>query len=394
MGEIYFGSNLFEQTVIVFNLVLVAFIVFPLSYQVLSCNQYRKLQSKIMIFDWRILIPILIYTILLGYRYNYSWDWYQYYNTFNYMKMDILFRDDVEIGYAYINKILAGLDFDFYSIFLVEAFVYVFALCYLLRDNRKYLLFSLPYVYISCFYNCLNISRQFFAISILYIAFRCYIDRKLLLALILAILGCSIHYSTILWIPLFYILSKVDKIAISLKKMLLILLVIAFFSYVFKGAVENFMVIFSSLDTTGRYSEAQFLNDRFIGGTVPVITYSIAVIKMILYLIVYKKIELKGFFLNNPTLHSFVLIGILAMPLRLLMGNNEILSRFVYNITIFIEFGWGILLYILYKEKVINNLVLKVTVFFFVIFHSIYAFEAQIIAYMTNVSTNNFIIYK
>lgn len=162
MGEIYFGSNLFEQTVIVFNLVLVAFIVFPLSYQVLSCNQYRKLQSKIMIFDWRILIPILIYTILLGYRYNYSWDWYQYYNTFNYMKMDILFRDDVEIGYAYINKILAGLDFDFYSIFLVEAFVYVFALCYLLRDNRKYLLFSLPYVYISCFYNCLNISRQFF----------------------------------------------------------------------------------------------------------------------------------------------------------------------------------------------------------------------------------------
>lgn len=78
--------------------------------------------------------------------------------------------------------------------------------------------------------------------------------------------------------------------------MLLILLVIAFFSYVFKGAVENFMVIFSSLDTTGRYSEAQFLNDRFIGGTVPVITYSIAVIKMILYLIVYKKIELKGFF--------------------------------------------------------------------------------------------------
>ena len=43
------AKNLFEQTVIVFNLVLVAFIVFPLSYQVLSCNQYRKLQSTISV---------------------------------------------------------------------------------------------------------------------------------------------------------------------------------------------------------------------------------------------------------------------------------------------------------------------------------------------------------
>ena len=61
MGEIYFGSNLFEQTVIVFNLVLVAFIVFPLSYQVLSCNQYRKLQSKIIILGIGIntIIPLI-----------------------------------------------------------------------------------------------------------------------------------------------------------------------------------------------------------------------------------------------------------------------------------------------------------------------------------------------
>ena len=156
-----------ELTLTVFYIVFFVMLVFSASYWCLSNNKIERIEQRSIFLDIRFWIPCLVYTILLGYRWNYAYDWEQYYYTFLDIQKGYLYRDTTEKGYLAINYLLGRCGFDFYSIFLLEGFIYITSIYTMLQKNRMALAFALPLIYISARYNCLNISRQFFAQSIL-----------------------------------------------------------------------------------------------------------------------------------------------------------------------------------------------------------------------------------
>lgn len=204
MKDLFFGLDDASRTYWVFTIVLISFVMIPVFYQTLKPASLNRIQSRPLFYDWRFLIPMLVYSILLGLRYDYSFDWDQYKNTFEYLQRGLLFRDDTEKGYLFINRCLILCGFNFYSIFILEAIVYVTSYYYLFKDNRKYLLFVMPIVYMAQYSNCLNISRQFFAMSVLFIAYRNLLEGKRIVYFILGLIACSIHSSAYIWLIAFY----------------------------------------------------------------------------------------------------------------------------------------------------------------------------------------------
>ena len=195
-------------TLTIFFLILIVFVVINSSYWVLSRKQLMRVESRSVFLDWRFWIPCLVYAFVLGYRWDYAFDWWQYYNTFNDIQHGLLYRESTEKGYLLVNIILGKLGFDFYSIFIFEGFIYILSIYILLKHNKLALVFALPLIYMGCRYNCLNISRQFFAQSILWIGFYYLLKNNKKIYWILGIIACSIHSSAYIWIIIFYFAPK------------------------------------------------------------------------------------------------------------------------------------------------------------------------------------------
>ena len=83
-----------EFTIVIFSIVLLSFIMFPAFY-------YQMSNKQLTFWEKKTLLPCLIYTFLLGYRYEY--DWHQYQQTFLYFLKGQLYRENTEIGYLAIN---------------------------------------------------------------------------------------------------------------------------------------------------------------------------------------------------------------------------------------------------------------------------------------------------
>ena len=75
-----------STTLTVFYFILIVFVIIPITYWALPKKRLNRLENKSLFLDIRFWIPSLVYAFLLGYRWDYAYDWEQYYNTFNYIR--------------------------------------------------------------------------------------------------------------------------------------------------------------------------------------------------------------------------------------------------------------------------------------------------------------------
>lgn len=396
MKDFFFGFDNVTRTLLVFSIVLWTFVIIPIFYFTLQPASLNKLQKRPVYMDWRFWIPMLTYALLLGFRYDYSFDWDQYKNTFTYLQRGLIYRDDTEYGYMFINKLLILCGFNFYSIFILEAIVYVTSFYYLLRDNRKYLLFVLPIVYMAQYSNCLNISRQFFAMSVLYIAYRNLLDGKRTLYFILGIIACTIHSSAYIWIVVFFMFKILNNIKINLKIILIACIVSSVVVYSFKDVLYEMLSNVANLfSAKSYYGDGGILADRFLSIDMPLSMFLVRFVRVLMYIYMYNIQDRLGLFKNNPILKNYILVGMVTSPLVILVGTHEIFSRMLYYVSVFSDLGWGILAYNyffhVFKKKFILWEFLIITVCTFQFFWSYYS---QIVANFYKFETNLFIIYK
>lgn len=351
MKEFFMGFDPATRTILVFTIVLLTFILVPANYLLLKPNNLYKTERKPIFTDWRILIPILVYAILLGFRYDYSFDWDQYMNTFEYMSRGLIYRDDTEKGYLLINRLLSSLGFNYYSIFILECATYVTAYCYLLKSDRRYIPFALPLVYMAQYSNALNISRQFFAMSVLFIAYRFLLDKKKIPYFIIGGIACTIHSSAIIWIVVFYFFSKLEKYKEKLKlKYFLIACIICYvINTLFRARLyELFSTLTDFFQLKAYLEEGNILDERFLSQEVPLYRVVVQGVKFLTFYYLYYKQKHHDIFTNKPIIENFVLIGIISAPLVLLVANHEIFSRMFYYVSVFYDLGWGVLYTILF----------------------------------------------
>lgn len=329
-----------ELTLTVFYIVFFVMLVFSASYWCLSNNKIERIEQRSIFLDIRFWIPCLVYTILLGYRWNYAYDWEQYYYTFLDIQKGYLYRDTTEKGYLAINYLLGRCGFDFYSIFLLEGFIYITSIYTMLQKNRMALAFALPLIYISARYNCLNISRQFFAQSILWIAFYYLIHNKKIIYFILGFIACTIHTSAYIWFVAFYVVRYFKMPSLKITSIIYCLCVSL------KLVIQKYLFTLSSLltaflITNKGYDSEHMMADRFNRGELSV--YSIFILAIIHFTFIFSAyyVRRKGY-LKTDWENILVLIGIYGIFMNVLGGTHEILDRFFWYFSYLYYIAWGI----------------------------------------------------
>lgn len=81
--------DLLDFTYFIFILVVIILILFPATYLSMNGQTLNLIQQRSVWKDLRILIPCILYAVILGFRYNYAFDWEQYRYTFEFLKMVI-----------------------------------------------------------------------------------------------------------------------------------------------------------------------------------------------------------------------------------------------------------------------------------------------------------------
>lgn len=194
------------------------------------------------------LIPILIYTLFWGLRYDVGTDYPGYVGYFSYMP------EEIEIGYKTLTEILKGLGFNHISVFIVTSFFPIFTLFLISRKESKQFAILLIYFFFttSFIFFTQNGIRQAIALFFIVILISKIKDSKLPILIISAILAWSFHKSAIIPIVFIAILYILKPLKIN-KYILIALLVILSFtgSKLYDLFFAKFAFMFELLDYSG-----------------------------------------------------------------------------------------------------------------------------------------------
>lgn len=154
-------------------------------------------------------IIILVYTLIVGLRYNVGVDYQNYYKWYRTLYITDKFPvEDADIGYYYLNRFVKYFNIHYCFIFIVLAFGLIFSLLKAVKFTR--FLYPIYFFFFFCiiFNDSLNIMRQIMAFYIWYYAYVLYFNKRIKTALLVAFIGFLFHKSSILailWFPFLYI---------------------------------------------------------------------------------------------------------------------------------------------------------------------------------------------
>lgn len=382
------------QTVFLYLFVLVVFMFVTSSYLSLSPGKMRAIESKPLLNDWRIITLCLTYAIVFGFRYNYLQDWDNYKETFENIAAGYsLFDSGIEVGYYYLNRILSSFGFNFYSIFFFECFIWIFSICYLFKDHRKYLVFVIPILYVMTTKLGLVVSRQFLAMSFLYMAYKNLNDKKYWSAIVLGAIAVLIHKSCFVWIIPFFILSWVKNVKAWYVFPLVISfsLSAAFFQdYIYSLAdVLTLFLLSNNIDIV--YDSSKLSLSVYEGFSANLYQMIAGFLVNLMYLYLYFYYKKRGY-IASDYLNNILIIGLFGIVIMNVLGNHMLLQRMAAYFSCFYYLGWGILASLTFKNKNKSDVFIKVVVFLILVYftrgfiHSISSFDTP--------GVNPYLIYK
>lgn len=388
---VLFDSREF-QTLFLYTIALILFYLVPQAYDRVSYQNITAIKKKAFWYDKRMFFLSAIYALIFGFRYDYMLDWSNYVRYYEYIQAGGINDGWREPGfYAYV-KILCSLGLNYYSMFVIECFVWVFSICYLFKDHKHYLWIVLPLIFLRTL-EAMVISRQYFAMSFLYMAYKNYFKGSWFCAVLLAGTAFSLHFSVILWLFFFLIMRKIENL--SAKCIILFFIVITLCSTVFSNYLISFGSILSIyLNGNGMGSniyDSDFLTDNAGTGASlrQVITLSMA---RGAYIWLYYKFRNNNL-IEDKYINNLLIIGLTGMLIGIVCGYNMIFSRFATYVTIFYNIGWGILFYIAIKNKRSSG-ILYLCVALLVLIYLIGGFYSSLISTFEMKDVTPFLIYE
>ena len=266
-------------------------------------------------------LPISIYAITIGCRYEVGTDWINYKEYYK----EILRGDDLTLEYLYVflNHVIAYFKLAYPCLFITLAFIHINCLYRFLLEHRKILFWGILLFFVGGpFISTLNIMRQataflFFILSIKYIKQH---DWKRYIIMILIAYG--FHSSSIILLPLYFV-NRIDKRFVSYKFSLAFLFLISIFigKYVMGFLLDLFFSNVSSLQYS-RYEEVVSDSNLSYG-------LGFLVIKLVDFLLIFFASKLSNYNKNKEfdIIWWIYFIGVLVFNLGL---SNELVIRFSY----------------------------------------------------------------
>ncbi|SIS82861.1 EpsG family protein [Salimicrobium salexigens] len=171
-----------------------------------SVRVKEKILRYIIVF-----ITLLIPSFFAGIRYDVGTDYFAYVNIFSNLEAGGSSR--TEFGYQFLNILVANLGGNASFLLFVVSFItilFIYLSLYRAKDSISIglgmLVFMLMFYHLS-----LNAVRQVLAIAILLYSFDFIIQRKFGKFLIITLIASSIHLSSLIVLPFYYIYNLVGK---------------------------------------------------------------------------------------------------------------------------------------------------------------------------------------
>lgn len=199
-------------------------------------------------------VPIGIYTLFWGLRYDVGKDYLSYKDIYDYLD----YYDRIEFGYILINDVLNKLDLSYVSIFIVTSFIPIAFLYAIGKNENKLFLTFLVFFYFttSLVFFAQNGIRQMLALSCIYLLIsRLRENSNYILLLVLAFLAYSVHKSAIIPILLISLLFIIRKVHINKYVLIIVLVFMTFYGNSFSGLIYSNVPFVSSFFNYSNYGD-------------------------------------------------------------------------------------------------------------------------------------------
>lgn len=309
-----------EAYIIIYTIMFLFFLMYGNIIFLHSINYWRYVSAIIIVF-----------TLIEGSRYLRGIDYHHYGIYYSHPEYKGLEED---IGFEFLNNILRLFSHNEYFAFLMYALITIVSLCIFIKPFKE--LYGIIFIHMLIFiiHPSEWIIRQFISISIVYASFGLYFEKKIKLFCIMSLVGCSIHYSSLLLL-LSFVMINTYKRPIPLKISLpAIVLIMCVFSV--DAIVDN---LFSVLEKTNLsffqdYSYFVYMtrSDEFLtSDSSGLVTGNRSLITTVLNLLFYISVFFEGYKLLNKSedkkyviIYNMFVIGSLLYELFL---KYELYSR-------------------------------------------------------------------
>ena len=158
-------------------------------------------RKKHMLFVFSIILLIGF----LGLRGFIGWDWWAYYPSYNNLPNGF----NYEIGYEIWSNIFYKIGLSYHHFTFINTVADILILAYVLKKYSKYPIFSMfLFLAVQGLSFEVDLLRNAKAVLLFIISIQFIKERKIILFLILNILGMTFHISSIIYLPMYFILNR------------------------------------------------------------------------------------------------------------------------------------------------------------------------------------------
>ena len=220
---------------------------------VLKGNRGKNISLKIDLFKY---IPMIPLAVISGIRYGVGQDYfYTYVPIFQNVLSGKISGTWGEIGYIYLNKIVTLFTNDYSGIFLVTSIIFIYFTFKAIYEQSDNICFSIMLLVLMGYYFCfMNGIRQMLAASILIYSIKYIKKRDLKKFSIFIILATLQHTSSLLFIPLYFIMPfEINYKVIAL---------ITFVFYILSNYLSNILLKVVSITKYSWYLESTYKAEK------------------------------------------------------------------------------------------------------------------------------------
>lgn len=357
------------QTIFVYtSVMLLMFLYGVIAYKKTNGSSTPKYHSSFC--HWEVLLPLLLFAIIFGMRYDVGVDHLQYLEC--YQTADI---ERFEPIFQFVSLELKNLGVHYIFYFTLWAFIQVFLVFYSLKDER-YLYPSLAVALFmgQFFWHWMNGIRQDLAACIFLFSITFIAKREFLKYLLCCVLACGFHKTAVLLFPIYLLFIRKDSYFKKRWYQYLILFISAFAAISKIDTLSFFSPLidsFVSLLGYEIYSESALENFAEITKT----GVSLYVFILIDIIIIFYSTRMKEYYMNRK-FNIYYDLYYIGTVFQLFLSNNMLLARPFRYFRYFKLLILAYLLFYLYKH---GKSILNQNSFFLLLFLLLVLYAAIIV---------------
>ena len=204
---------------------------------------------------------VLVFMYLFGlsyFRYGIGNDYFSYINIFlraiSYDWNECL-NDQIEPGFMLLFKFISLFTKKYRIMYGIMAFMCLAPTGYIIAKYSKNVWLSCHlYVCLTFYYSSMNFVRQTLAATIIFLAYRWFIERKTIPFVVVVLIASTIHSSALLMIPIYFVIAYIKPTTKILFGGMIFLIVL----YIFSNNILD--IVAELVPKYGAYLDTKYLN--------------------------------------------------------------------------------------------------------------------------------------